>query len=233
MEKKLLLAVVLSIAVILLFQLLFPQAKRPQALVEKPTVLNVSSTEPEESVDLPAAQIKAKEEYTIVETEKYVLAFTNLGGSLKSIKLKDYKEQDTSEPMELVSEKVEGQGVFSLESNVLVKDLDRKEFTLEKHERNKLTYGYHMPGKFKLTKEYDFHNINNYIELRVLINNIGSNVTYKDYDIIGASNIQSDKRIMGRRFFEIDSMIDGRLARAGKVKNGHEFIKGIVSWTGV
>jgi len=45
--------------------------------------------------------------------------------------------------------------------------------------------------------------------------------------------MQSSSASMGRRFVEIDSMVDGKLVKNTKVKNGESIIRGIISWTGV
>ena len=120
-----------------------------------------------------------------------------------------------------------------MESNALIPDLEKREFTLIKNLNNKIAYQYSVPGKVNIIKEYYLYNTNDYIELRVLIQNIGNDTLYKDYDILGGSSLQSPGKMMGRRFMEIDSMLDGKILKNGKVKNGEEFIKGIISWTGV
>ena len=45
--------------------------------------------------------------------------------------------------------------------------------------------------------------------------------------------MQSSAMAMSKRFIEIDSMIDGKLVKNNKVKNGEDIVPGIISWTGV
>lgn len=183
-----------------------------------------------ESIQEP---IFEKEKTTVVETEKYILTFTNKGGSLKDIKLKEYANSDANGPLHLVKDLEGGRTIFSMESNALLEALDTREFTLTKHTRNEIAYTYLVPDRFSIVKEYYFHNFNDYIELRISIQNSGDATIYRDYDILGASGLQPTGSVMGRRFVEITSMVDGKTVRSGRVKNGDSFIKGIISWTGV
>ena len=161
------------------------------------------------------------------------MTFTNIGGSLKDVKLKEYTAPKSDAPLTLVRNAEGSRAIFSMESNTLIPDLEKREFTLTKNLNNKITYQYSVPEKINIIKEYYLYNTNDYIELRVLIQNTGSGTIYKDYDILGASSLLSPGKMMGRRFVEIDSMLDGKILKNGKVKNKEEFIKGIISWTGV
>ena len=242
MDKKLIIAIALSVLIILSFQALFPRQKSTQPVVTQPVTqplsreIAASSHEKSYRENLPtepSQELKTKEKETIIETGRYILTFTNIGGSLKDVKLKEYTAPKSDAPLTLVQNAEGNKAIFSMESNALIPDLEKREFTLTKNLNNKLTYQYSVPGKFNIIKEYYLYNTNNYIELRVLIQNIGSNTLYKDYDILGASSIQSPGKMMGRSFIEIDSMLDGKILKNGKVKNNEEFIKGIISWTGV
>lgn len=230
MEKRLIAAIVLSLLVMLMFQFLSPQAKKTQGPLQKtPTPSFKSEALPEESFKEPIG----KEEDIFVETDKYILTFTNIGGSLKDIKLKEYLEPGTSSPLHLVSDLGGNKAIFSMESNVLARALDMCEYALIKREKEKIAYTYSVPGKFRVIKEYHFHKSSDYIELRLSIQNLGTDTIYRDYGILGASSLRSPNQVMGRRFVEIDSMIDGKLTRNSKIKNGELFIPGIISWTGV
>ena len=171
-------------------------------------------------------------EKTTVETEKYALTFTNLGGSLEDIKLKEYVHHKTNKPQTLVAKARGNQALCAMSSDALIDALDRQTFKVKK-ERDKLVYTFAIPGKFEISKEYYFHKLNDYIELRISIRNLGKTTIYKHYDLLGASCLESASLSMGRRFVEIDSMVNGKIVKNSKVKNGEEFIEGIVEWTGV
>ena len=248
MEKRLIIAVSLSILVIVAFQFLFPKprstqpatqaAVMPSAVTPSPGQTTVPAESYSESARLrqSPSEVEARpfeEKKTFAETERYVLTFTNIGGSLQNVELKEYPDAHTGALLALVSNTEAARAVFSVESNVLKEGLARSNFSLAEKDRNKIVYTYEAPGKFKLSKKYTFHNDNDYIALRVVIQNLGIDTIYRDYDILGASGIQPSGHMMGRRFVEIDSMVDGKIVKKASVKNGTAFIKGIISWTGV
>jgi len=236
MEKKLIIAIALSFLVILSFQFLSPKRQappQPQAIgagTQAPLSVEKQGT-PRQSHHKEKA---SEEKTTVAETDRYILTFTSAGGSLKDVKLKEYPDSRTGEPLQLVRD-VEGKrAIFAMESDTLVRGLDKRDFELVTKERNAITYAYSVPGEFTLTKKYTFYKSNDIIELRVSIQNLGTSTIYREYDILGASGMRpAGAAAMGRKFIEIDSMVDGKLVRNGKVKNGEEIIKGIVSWTGV
>ena len=236
MEKRLIIAVILSVVVIIGFQVLFPQAKRTQPPPESVTISPMGSESlPAEAYQeaAKASEKSFKKRQTAAETERYILTFTNRGGSLTGIDLKDYTGSRADSPLSLVAGAEGNRAVLAIESNALAKGLATRNFKLVKKERDKVVYAYSVPGRFQIVKEYSLYNSHDYIVLRVFIKNLGNNTLYRDYDILGASGIKSTGLVMGRRFEEIDSMVDGKVMRTNKVKDGASFIKGIVSWTGV
>src|SRR3989338_8643096 len=95
MEKRIVLAVALSILIILSFQFLVgkPSMSPPRAAAPEPRPLA------EPTADLPLASYvqpkpSAEEREIEVETDRYILTFSNIGGAIKNIRLKDYKELD-------------------------------------------------------------------------------------------------------------------------------------------
>jgi YidC/Oxa1 family membrane protein insertase len=244
MEKRLIVAIVMSVLVILFFQRLLPQpAKNRQATSqsasreglpasslrgESPTSSLRSATEGGGEALSPAT-----EKETLIETDNFVLTFTNLGGSLKNIGLKEYADSETGSPLALVAGQEGERAIFSMRSATLIDSLDKRIFTLTTKESNKLVYTFSLPGKFSISKEYGFPKSNDYIELRLYIRNLGNDTIYRDYDLLGASGLKASGNLMGRRFFAISSMVDGKIVRNARVKNGEGFTKGIISWTGV
>lgn len=96
MEKRTLLAIVLSLAVLMLWQLLF--VKPPE---RKPSARPFAAVEPAEPVKplVPVpmsepAPIPEEEKLIKVETELYTATFTSRGGTVKSWLLKKYKDRD-------------------------------------------------------------------------------------------------------------------------------------------
>ena len=233
MEKRLIVAIALSLLVIVSFQFLQPK-KVQGPIVSKPSVGEQIQRETGAiaSVQAEHKDYSKEEKLTTIETDMYVLEFSNIGGSIESIFLKEYIDHTTGQPMALVKKAEENTAILSIKSDVLENLLYSKPFVLNRQSQNVVEYVYSVPGKFELTKRYTVHNSLDYIDLDIFIRNIGSSIIYKDYDIIGASEIESSG-MAGRRFVEIDSMVDGKLVKHTKIKNGQLLVKGIVSWTGL
>ena len=235
MEKRLIIAVALSFLVILSFNALSPksvQAPVAQETANAPAA-QVAHHPIDSSVTEPVIPFIVSEEETAIETDKYILTFSDIGGSLKSIALKEYENSDDGLPLDLVTGAQQKEAIFAMESSILVGNLSKRTFKIVENKNNILSYRYISPGNFEITKKYVFYKTNDYIELRLSIKNIGTQVIGREYDLIGASQVQQSGKIMGRKFLEIDSMVDGALLVTTKVKNGEQFIKGIISWTGI
>ncbi len=122
MDKRTILAIVLSIAVILIYQLFFmkPPVKQPPATMKESSQTEkkaasakasppaprpaapATSTAP--AVATPPAAASVPERFIAVETPLYSAQFTTKGGALQSFKLKGYRQKlsPASEPIEMV-----------------------------------------------------------------------------------------------------------------------------------
>lgn len=111
MEKRLLLAIVLSFGVLFLYQLVF---KPPQQPVSEPVVeiekapeqkpapeLQVKPPEASTEQEFQAAEAETEED-VVVDTPLYRAVWNNRGAQLKSWQLKEYKD-DKQENLELIS----------------------------------------------------------------------------------------------------------------------------------
>ena len=89
MEKRLVLAIALSILVIVSFQYLFVKPSLPPPL-EKPAEKSLpipGSKEPSVKEPLTRGPLPNEEEINL-ETDKYILTFSDIGGAIKKIRLK-------------------------------------------------------------------------------------------------------------------------------------------------
>jgi YidC/Oxa1 family membrane protein insertase len=112
MEKRALLAVILSLAVLFLFQAYFAPPEQPdQTLVDEETL---ESFPAETTPDIPAEKVSppsfepaptGPEKEIRVETALYTAVFSNRGATLKSWVLKNYLDQlgSEGEPVEMVT----------------------------------------------------------------------------------------------------------------------------------
>jgi len=117
MEKRVILAFVLSFLVLYAFRALFtplpPPSNEPvaEARAPAPTTVNTvpasekpSAARAESAAPVPAEGIRAeKSEELSFETARYAAIFSNIGGVLKSYKLKDYADGE-GHPLELINQ---------------------------------------------------------------------------------------------------------------------------------
>ena len=114
MEKRLILAIVLSIAVLLLYQFIFMKKEPPQqpvsapaAEIEKAPEQKPASEQPLKPVETPSEEefqsaAAETEEEIIIDTPLYRAVWINRGAQLKSWELKEY-QNDNEENLELIS----------------------------------------------------------------------------------------------------------------------------------
>lgn len=116
MEKRLLIAIVLSFLVLLLYQILFvkkkppleapPEPAREERIVKKETALPPSETPAKEQLRQEEKEIlptsEEVEKQIRVETSLYEAVWSNRGGVLKSWKLKEHQDEEKND-LELVS----------------------------------------------------------------------------------------------------------------------------------
>lgn len=124
MEKRVLLAIVLSIAVMYGYTLIFPQAKQQpsSAKIEK-SISAATAVVPAAATPLPAivprqasvAENQSARDVT-VETEVYRAVFSTLNGSLKSLALKEYKDVAGAQGKEIVLFREDNSASYTLVS---------------------------------------------------------------------------------------------------------------------
>src|SRR5512142_2874482 len=102
MEKRLIMAVALSILIIVTFQNFAP--KPPATRVPLPVLVEKAKSISSEELVPPTAKTEqtSEEKTSIIETGKYILTFSNIGGSLKKIQLKDFKDIQSNEQVVLI-----------------------------------------------------------------------------------------------------------------------------------
>jgi YidC/Oxa1 family membrane protein insertase len=123
MEKRLLLAIVLSFAVLFLYQLVFHQKEPPQQPASQPVAELEKAADQEPA---PELQVKPQEDLAeqdfhateaeteleiVVDTPLYRAVWDNRGAKLKSWKLKEYKN-DQEENLELISSRSAQLGLY-------------------------------------------------------------------------------------------------------------------------
>lgn len=234
MEKRMIFAIVLSILVLLGFQLLAPKKEVP--IAPKAAVCPVgpvaetpyaSDTSAQQAVKEAKAAQPLKEETAQIQTEKYNLTFSDVGASLKKLVLSEYQRNGDEEV--LISQEDPAQRMFAMRSG-FVKDLDTSKFKLTGKGANFLEYQLAEEGWMEITKRYTFYNSLDYFTLDVSIKNLSNRSTIFSYQIIGPSGIEQPNKVAGRSFLEADAMIDEKIWKVKAAKNVQERA-GSVAWT--
>lgn len=228
MEKRLVLAIAFSILIIVAFQYLGPKpAHTPteSALpAEVKTAAVIKATEP------PVIIEPAIDEKTLtVETDRLILTFSNIGGSLKEIKLKDYKDLKTGDPLILAEIENPASYIFAL-SGVSPK------IALDKIAYNVSTQGETIvysatAGDIAIIKKYIVRKASYNIELQLFIKNVSSKTSDVCYRIIAGSGLV-EKTDQDKALIETSSKIDGKPVKFKRAKPGERIINpGVVNWT--
>lgn len=188
MDKRTVLAIVLSLAVIIIYQVFFfkPPVKQPVSAPVKETV------PAKEAYPIPPRPVKetlssmptsGEEKQVTVDTPLYRAVFTTRGAGLVSFKLKKYKKSlaADAEPVDLVSLKPGMKaplGVsFSLSSFDLPDDLyfqsSREGLELEeKKKEERLSFSSVVPGRIKIEKVFTFYPDRYAIDLEIKVSNL-------------------------------------------------------------
>lgn len=232
MEKRLILAITLSVSIILLFQYYFTPKK---------TVINYPAHEQDraptqakkETIIKQAEDKKAKKEIsetnilkeiaTRIETDKFGFIFTNVGGALKDIYLKEYDSilvKNTPHTTSLFSISYAN---FAQATNTVIYNIQQT--------KDKVIYTYEDPqSKIRIKKEYLIYKSLDYIELKIYTENLSDSAKNIQYELIGPSQIEQTSKTNEGKIIEIDAFLDGKILRKNGVKNNFENFKGIISW---
>ncbi len=234
MEKRLLLAVALSIFIIISFQYLGPKPVQPPTPVKAVGAAATPAQSQREiagetELTAPSAlNLPVEEKELDVETGKYIITFSNIGGSIKRIRLKDYKDINSNEVLEPVSIKNPKEYIFAMASALAGTPLDLAGYDVE---RKGNTVIYSLKTKnFEITKRYILYNSKYIIELQLSIKSISGSARTFSYDIVGASSLkETDSK--DSRFSEIAAKIDGKVSHFRAPKSGRVTNIGMVGWS--
>ena len=166
------------------------------------------------------------EKEEIFETEKFVLVFSDIGGTLKKVSLKEYGTKDTEEV--LCEEANPANRLFAMEIG-LIPDLANRKFVTSRG-NDYIQYRYIEPGLMEVTKRITIHKSLDYMDLKISTKNISTRDLAFAYSLIGAGGIK-DLSTAGRKLLQAESMIDGKIWRQKSVKSA-KVKSGLTSWVG-
>lgn len=229
MEKRILIAVVLSILVMLVYPLFLTKISPPppqQLQVQQPiakqavTNINVDNVQPEAH----GKQLPSNALITTIRTNRYVIDSTNIGGSINRIGIKDDQRLD----MLLVDNAVYKAGIFAIDGQGVLSGLSSQQFEINKDtnsfytERNDLR----IEKKIKaLADSYMFL-------ASVSITNNSNLMQVLSFDITTGSNI-SNEGMYESRFTGADVLYkNGKVKRiaSGNFKKHKRLYQNNIEW---
>ncbi|MFH1790435.1 MAG: membrane protein insertase YidC [Candidatus Omnitrophota bacterium] len=228
MEKRVIIAIALSILVIVAFQKLMPAPAYKQAAqiqTESTVKDNVSQARLPQSKPKTAEKPKAilANVRTGVETDEFSVSLSSLTGAIQSAELKEYAAQIFDN-----ADAVNSLGAMALE-------LQGRQTVLEDwaltREAGMVKYVYtDNENGFSIKKTFEFVDGQDYIRMTIGFSNEGSGNIMFGYSVVGPSCIMPVESLKGRNFIAVDAEVDGKIIRKSRAKNHLETISGIVSW---
>lgn len=248
MEKNALIAIVLSILILILYQEWVRRAYPPappapeqqgeQRAREAPTPPS-SSTAKAAKVATPRASDRPSRDIR-VETDRYVAVFTTRGARLKSFILKHYRSDidPKSPPIEMVSVApglplplgVTVQGPKTLDDEGLVYSVEESDVRLTGDEKGSLTFRAQMPGGMSIVKRLTFSGSSYPIEIQLDLDGAEREVPVG----MMLSSLGENKGLKQDAIFEgAVLLVDSRIKREplAEILKGLQW-KGSISWAG-
>lgn len=228
MEKRLITAIILSILIIVTFQYLFVKPVAKMAQPEKVELLPQPVLQKTETLPEAAKKILPEEKLFEINTQRLIIDISNLGGSIKTIRLKDYKEIRSTEPLHLVNIEDPEFYIFALTDPLLARPLAVSSYDISRHD-NTITCSLKLK-EVEVIKKYEIHKSNYAIKLQLIIKNISSEPINFIYRINGGSGL-IEPNAADKKLVEVTSKIDEKNIGFKNPKGGRITIPGTVSWT--
>ncbi len=221
MEKRLIVAIALSMLIIVMFQYLAPKPSRVQEpiRVAEPVKLVTPAQVPGEAVySQPKPSIEEKE--LVVETDRLVLTFSNVGGALKKVQLKG-----SSDVVQIDNPK---EYIFNISGSLDGAELATSVYSAQKRDGE---VSYSLATKdVEVIKRYILHNYKHSIELQLFVKNLSSSPKELNYRVVGGAGL-TESNNQDKRFLEVTSKINGKALKFKRPKTGRIMNPGAVSWT--
>jgi len=229
MEKRLIIAIAFSVLIIVAFQYLGPKPA-PISTVAIPSVDTREVAITKEMKEPPVIIEPAVDEKTLtVETDRLILTFSNIGGSIKEIRLKDYKDLKTGEPFVLAEIQNPASYIFAMSGVAPKVAFDKISYDVVTKD-DAIIYSA-TAGELAVVKKYIIHKYNYNIELQLSIKNTSGKVKDVCYRVIAGSGIV-EKTEQDKALIETSSKINEMPVKFKRAKPGETIVNpGIVNWT--
>jgi YidC/Oxa1 family membrane protein insertase len=228
MEKRVLIAVTLSILVILIYPHILARinpdlvntSKKPEP-VQKPVV--GEGFKPSPTVFKSALSSDAIT--TTLSTDRYILDVTNIGGSISSMLIKDHKRKSE---IPLVTNAVLSAGILSLDGKGILSGMSSQSFTIYKDTQTFVLENNGLKIEKTISFVKDAYGLNAIIKLT----NKSGMAQDLSFDITAGSNI-SKKEMLETRYIEFDIHYkDGGLKKltGSNLLNYNRLYKNNIDW---
>ena len=231
MEKRVLLAVTMSIVVILLYPVIL--AKINPNLVKQPNQIQPLTKQDviEKKIDFKtkeAAFQNALPDNAVsfsVSTDKYDLDITNIGGSISKIVVKDAKRNNN---LTLVKHAIYNTGFLAVDGKGIFSTISSQSFTIQ---QDKPTVSLET-NRIKIEKTIGFLENRYGIDTVIHITNKTSDIQDASFDITTGSNISKDE-LYEARYVELDIQYKDGTSKKLKGNNllaSNRFYKDNIDW---
>jgi len=235
MDRKTILAVVLSALVIMGYQFYITKYRPAPVGNEAGAPADVNKMLPagpaeEASISEPEI-IGLPETMATVETDKYVVTLSTLGGCIRKIVLKDHFASGGNNGFDLLDIADPGNGVFNMIEDLSPNRINLTNFTCEE-KKDEMIFTADIGGKMGVVKKYIFHNSGYLIELEVYIKNITDQQITTSYLLNTGSNMGIDSDL-DKRYIQAVAEAAGKVGRNSGGKGDKPFVKGTVGYAGL
>ncbi len=225
MEKRLILAIVLSVLIVLGFQYLAPRP--PIVPVSRAPATAIGQALKQAEIAQPAVPTVEETELK-AETDNYILTFSNIGGSIKKIALKKFKDSQAVNNLDLISLSKPSEYILSISSNSNP-EIDNAAY-IPQVKDNVIIYRLNS-GNLLITKKYTLHKAKYGIDLELSSKNTADSPTPFSYRIVGGAGL-TETGMQDKRYVEVTADINGKALGFKKPKQDQRTINlGVVNWS--
>ncbi len=236
MEKRLIIAIALSVLIILGFQYLVP--KPPAPPTAKPgevarTAVFAPATAPAEApaaireAAIPEENLSADEKLETIRSGRYIITFSNIGGAIKKIELKDFKDSSGKDVLALLDLKDPRDYICALIGNVGSKIITCDVYDAEVG-GDGITYTLKVGG-VEIIKRYTIDRDNYQIKHDVIFKNSSPEDVSLSFRMNGGAGLVefTDE---GKRFVEVTSKNLDKISGFKRPKDDRVSVPGSVQW---
>lgn len=218
----------LSMLVLFAFPALMRSPAKAQSKPAATTpVAAASHTQPvaQEALTKTTQGAPAAEKTETVETDKFSLVFSDVGGTVKKIILKKSGTAGINETF--YEEESPVKRLFAMDYSI-IPNLESRKFECTKG-LDFVEYRFAETGVAEISKRFTFNKTNDYIGLSIKVKNLSAKDLPSSYIMIGAAGMNKLDETAGKRFIQAEAMVDGKVWRLKTVKGAKER-KGSISW---